>query len=101
MDRFQLVSEIQKSCEALQNYHLQVGNNYQEIVDHLKSIEATKLTVDETDILVNLVALPITTIFEKMEETKPGSPKYVYKLVCHAYTTYNRNKVNISERIET
>ena len=36
MDRFQLVSEIQKSCEALHSYHLQVGNNYKDIVDYLE-----------------------------------------------------------------
>ena len=101
MDKFQLVNDVQKTCEALHFYHLQVSNNYQEIVDYLENIEATTLTANETDDLVNLVALPIIEIFEKMETTKAGSPEYIYRLICHAYTTYKHGEEIFKERIET
>jgi hypothetical protein len=82
------VNELITTCAALEAYHTQVGRSYQEIVFYLENLQATKLTSEDSITLVNLIALPLINIFKKMDEDKPGSPEYIYKLICHAYMTH-------------
>jgi hypothetical protein len=87
-----LITEVIGTCKALHSYHDQVAYSYQEITTYLEGVldqNVTQLTGEQAKTIVDLISLPIVGLFKSMEQDKPGSPEYIYKLICHCYTTYN------------
>lgn len=87
----QVLLEVSTSCKILEQYHSDVATAYKDVHLYLENaITSKKVTMDKDNIdnITYLVALPLITMFEEMNEAKPDSPEYIYKLVMYAYANY-------------